>query len=73
MTEEWTNHYHYIEWNLEHLQNTLPAMTMIYTAQQTQQLADEMVEREEKATKKELSEEEKERLWNLIKSSVEGG
>lgn len=53
--------------------HTLISQTMIYTTQQTQQLADEMVEREEKETGKELSEEEKERLWNLVKSSVEGG
>lgn len=64
--------YEAINWFIVNPPDSLTA-TMIYTQPQIKLLADKAQEEEEKKTGKELSEEEKERLWNLIKSAVEGG
>lgn len=47
-------------------------MTMIYTERQIQHLQEKAVVEEEKKTGVELSEEEKARLWNLIREACSG-
>jgi hypothetical protein len=48
------------------------SMTMIYTEAQQQALANAAVQQAEAKAEQPLSEEEKDRLWNLIKAAVEG-